>query len=132
MTEEMIVELEAMSALLKSRQDFDREAMILRLTQMRDQLRAEAEAEKPDSTLLPPRLVRGFLLQAVDGSIWWGYSGGKKPLTRITLCLRLLCVSLSRLRSTRRYSCLRLSTWAAQSSKFRMEIVMVAAIRRMT
>ena len=45
MTEEMIVELEAMSALLKSRQDFDREAMILRQTQMRDQLRAEAEAE---------------------------------------------------------------------------------------
>ena len=43
MTEEMIVELEAMSALLKSRQDFDREAMILRLTQMRDQLLAEAE-----------------------------------------------------------------------------------------
>jgi hypothetical protein len=45
MSEEMIAELEAMSALLKSGQDFDQDAMILRLTQMRDQLRAEAEAE---------------------------------------------------------------------------------------
>ena len=45
MTEEMIVELEAMSALLKSRQDFDREALIAELSQLRDQLRAEAEAE---------------------------------------------------------------------------------------
>jgi hypothetical protein len=43
--DQMIVELQAMSALLKSGQDFDQEAMILRLTQMRDQLRAEAEAE---------------------------------------------------------------------------------------
>ncbi len=43
MTEDMIAELEAMSALLKSGQDFDQDAMILRLTQMRDQLLAEAE-----------------------------------------------------------------------------------------
>ena len=44
MTEDhMIAELQAMSALLKSGQDFDQEAMISRLTQMRDQLRAEAE-----------------------------------------------------------------------------------------
>ena len=45
MTEEMIAELEAMSALLKSGQDFDREALIAELSQLRDQLRAEAEAE---------------------------------------------------------------------------------------
>lgn len=43
--DQMIAELQAMSALLKSGQDFDREAMIAELTQMRDQLRAEAEAE---------------------------------------------------------------------------------------
>ena len=41
--DQMIAELQAMSALLKSGQDFDQDAMILRLTQMRDQLRAEAE-----------------------------------------------------------------------------------------
>lgn len=41
--DQMIVELQAMSALLKSGQDFDQDAMILRLTQMRDQLLAEAE-----------------------------------------------------------------------------------------
>jgi hypothetical protein len=41
--DQMIAELEAMSALLKSGQDFDQDAMILRLTQMRDQLLAEAE-----------------------------------------------------------------------------------------
>jgi hypothetical protein len=43
--DQMIAELQGMSALLKSGQDFDREAMIAELTQMRDQLRAEAEAE---------------------------------------------------------------------------------------
>jgi hypothetical protein len=43
--DQMIAGLQGMSALLKSGQDFDREAMIAELTQMRDQLRAEAEAE---------------------------------------------------------------------------------------
>jgi hypothetical protein len=43
--DQMIVELQAMSALLKSGQDFDREALIAELSQLRDQLRAEAEAE---------------------------------------------------------------------------------------
>jgi hypothetical protein len=43
--DQMIARLQGMSALLKSGEDFDREALIAELTQMRDQLRAEAEPE---------------------------------------------------------------------------------------